>query len=391
MTKRDVLIVDDSAIVRKMFTTLFTEAGYTVRAAESGEQALAQLQQAPADLIVTDMIMPGMDGYELCRHIRSRHGLQNTPVLAMTSTMELEAKLRGFAAGVDDYIGKDTPGAEVLARAESLLTRRRALMTPVEARGRTVVFFSLKGGVGTSTIAANVALLLAAQRRETVGMLDLALEQASAHVLLDLRPNVDLGSLGRDEVSPGALGPADMPRLTALHPGGVALFAGPRRPEDAECVSPALTQAVVQALAGAYRRVIVDTPASFTEHVLDAVDGADLVVVVVSPDILGTKAACDALRILRELHLGADRLLLVLNHCYGAHGAEHEAIQQALGAKIELVIPWDPRFQEALNRGEPCSLQQSGERRPSPAVAALRDLATRIDERLTRVGITAAA
>lgn len=397
MAEGTILVVDDSAIVTHTLTHLFRSEGYTAVAANSGEDALAWLQKSTPDLVVTDILMPGMDGYELCRYIRAQPALRHTGVLALTVATELEAKLRGFEAGVDDFVGKETAAPELLARVHALLARRGHLdagQGAADAGGlqrtqHVALFFSLKGGVGTSTLAVNVALLLAARRKETVGLLDLALEQGTTDILLDVVPRVSLGTLAADEVEPAALGPSEIRRLVTLHPGGVALMPAPRDSEDAERVSPDLTTAALEALAYAYGYVVVDAPSEYSEHTLRAIDLASLIVVVLSPDMASGKAAMGVLRVLRALDVPKEHVLLVLNSPNGDTGIPRESLEQALGISIDVVVPYDPAFIQALNEGKPRALRE--ERRPTPSLLALQELAKKVDEKLTVVGPRAPA
>jgi pilus assembly protein CpaE len=391
MGQGTILVVDDSPLATKVMSNLFAREGYSVIAAGSGEEALEQLERVTPDLVVTDIMMPGIDGYELCHQIRARPQLRGIPVLAITTITELEAKLRGFEVGVDDFVPKNTPGQELLARVEALLARRERWDStppppalPPRQSGHVVVFYGLKGGSGRTTLAANTALLLARESGETVGLLDLALEQAAADLLLDVMPRVDLGTLASDEVDPEAVTPAEVRHLVALHPAGVALLAAPRYPEDAERVSPELSFAALEAMAGAFAYVVVDTPCAFNEHVLRALEVADLVVLVASSDLAGAKATSSALRIFQELKVPDDRLLVVLNAPQGDAGIDRQGLERAIRLPVHVAVPYDPAFMQALNAGQPHALRK--ERRPTASQAALAELASKIAERIGVVG-----
>ena len=390
MAQGTILLVDDSTIIRKILTRLFTDAGYDAVTASSGEEALGLLDRTRPDAVLTDILMGGMDGYELCRRIRARPELRTVPILAVTEATELEAKLRGLEAGVDDFVTKDTAHAELLARVNALLARQRAAASTPAApaaaprRRQVVVFFGLKGGVGTSTLAANVALLLARQRGETVALLDLALQTGSSEVLLDVVPHVDLGSLAADAVNVAALQPTDVQRLVVQHPAGVALLAGPRLPEDAERVTPELAAAALQVLGDTYGCVVVDTPNWFSESALRAIDAADLVVLVTTPDVVGARAAVASRRVLQQRGLSAERLVLVLNAPYGEEGVDRQQLESLLQAPFAVAIPHDRGFVRALNEGRPRALQD--EQPPGPTLAALAALAAQVEQRLAVVG-----
>jgi pilus assembly protein CpaE len=390
MAQGTILVVDDSPLATKIMSTLFTREGYEVLTAGSGEEALEHLGRVTPDLVVTDIMMPGIDGYELCHQIRVRPHLRGIPVLAITTVNELEAKLRGVEVGVDDFVPKNTPTQELLARVEALLTRRGqsdSLPPPSpdapRRTGRVVAFFSLKGGCGRTTLATNSALLLARLSGDTVGLLDLALEQGSAELFLDVIPRVDLGTLAGDEVAPEALTADEVRRLVTMHPGGVALLGAPRYPEDAERVSPDLTTAALAAMTGAFGLVVVDTPCSFNEHVLRVLESADLVVLVATSDLTGAKATSTTLRIFQDLKIPDQRLVVVLNAPNGQSSIDRDGLGRAIRVPVDVVVPYDASFIEAVNAGEPLVLRT--EPRPTPAQVALAELADHIAERLAAV------
>ena len=116
-----LLVVDDDKNTRLFLTALLEDAGYTVTAASNGEEALEVMDRAHIDLVVLDIMMPKMDGYEFTRLLRESDN--NLPVL-MVSAKQLPAdKHKGFAVGTDDYIPKPIDDEEFLYRIKALLRR----------------------------------------------------------------------------------------------------------------------------------------------------------------------------------------------------------------------------------------------------------------------------
>jgi PAS domain S-box-containing protein len=122
--KGDILIVDDVPINLRLLTQMLTKQGYKVRPVTSGAQALVAAQSTPPDLILLDVMMPGMNGYEVCERLKADERTSNIPIIFVSALKEAESKLKGFTAGGVDYVTKPFWAEEVLARVETHLTLR---------------------------------------------------------------------------------------------------------------------------------------------------------------------------------------------------------------------------------------------------------------------------
>ncbi|MBI5453176.1 MAG: response regulator [Deltaproteobacteria bacterium] len=126
--KPRVLAVDDDERNLALLTAKLEREGYEVTNARNGIEALAKVRQNPPDLILMDVMMPQMDGYEALRQLKSREDTRYIPVIMLTGRTEIEDKVLGFEVGAEDYINKPYSLQEVAARVKSLL-RMRALQT----------------------------------------------------------------------------------------------------------------------------------------------------------------------------------------------------------------------------------------------------------------------
>jgi len=142
-----VLAVDDSQENLELIQALLSVAGYEVVTASNGEEALVVVEKESPDLILIDATMPKMNGFEVCTLLKSTEETRLIPVLLVTPVQETEYKIRGFEAGVDDFVHRPINSVELLARVRSLVRTKRlndqlvnveniilALATAIEAK-----------------------------------------------------------------------------------------------------------------------------------------------------------------------------------------------------------------------------------------------------------------
>ncbi|HEY9607810.1 response regulator, partial [Allocoleopsis sp.] len=125
VTPGNILIVDDTPENLQILSATLSEKGYKVRGVVKGQMALRAARSAPPDLILLDIRMPEMDGYEVCEQLKADPKTSEIPIIFISALDEVLDKVKAFAAGGVDYITKPFQVAEVLARVEHQLTIRR--------------------------------------------------------------------------------------------------------------------------------------------------------------------------------------------------------------------------------------------------------------------------
>ena len=129
----NILVVDDTKENLRILADALGEEGYKVRPALSGRMALEAARKELPDLILLDILMPGMDGYEVCEILKADQALKDVPVIFISALNEVGDKMKGFSAGGVDYISKPFQTEEVLARVKTHLTLRQ-LQKDVEGK-----------------------------------------------------------------------------------------------------------------------------------------------------------------------------------------------------------------------------------------------------------------
>ena len=129
-----ILIVDDLPRNLQVLALLLDKAGYRVSMAMNGAQALAMVAQDPPDLVLLDVMMPGLDGRDVCRNLKADPEHMDIPVIFLTAKADLEDLEEGFRLGAVDYVTKPFRGGELLARVATHVSLRRALQRERELR-----------------------------------------------------------------------------------------------------------------------------------------------------------------------------------------------------------------------------------------------------------------
>jgi two-component system KDP operon response regulator KdpE len=116
----NILIVEDDPSVRKLVRVNLAKRGYTVSEAEDSHQAMALFQEVPVDLVLLDLLLPGLSGVDVCTWIRAR---SDVPIIVLSARMEEDLKVAALDAGADDYVTKPFGPEELLARVRAFLRR----------------------------------------------------------------------------------------------------------------------------------------------------------------------------------------------------------------------------------------------------------------------------
>jgi len=151
-----ILIAEDDVELRQLFTKVLTKNGYTVVGADNGKQALDILDREYVDLIVSDIMMPVMDGYELASTLRE--GGSQTPILMITAKEDFDDMRLGFLSGTDDYMVKPVNVNEMVLRIGALLRRSQMINERKQVIGSTVLEYD------SLTVTANGVSMVLPQK-----------------------------------------------------------------------------------------------------------------------------------------------------------------------------------------------------------------------------------
>jgi len=356
---KKVLLVDDDEMLRKLTNTLLARQGFDVITAEDGPKTLTQLKFIQPDIILLDVMMPGMDGFTVCREIRASPATARIPIIMLTALDSVENKVKGFEAGADDYLAKPCDIAELVARINVLIRRAEANAPQVTAAvtttsrevARTIAVFSLRGGAGVTTIAVNVAAGLSQMWEMQVALVDMVAVAGQTALFLNQSLRNTWADLCKMEViDEEAVLSAMLP-----HESRVRTLASPRRPEESELLTTGKVRTTLEILRSTFPYVVLDMPHDLSERSLTALDQSDIILIITQPEIASLRAASIALEIFEALKYNEQKkIYIILNWTFPRQGLAFKDIERMLKSKIDLIMPYAAdEFIAALNTGNP--------------------------------------
>lgn len=334
-----ILIVDDEPDVGKLIGLMLERNGFEVVTVTSGPEALATAAEIMPALILLDIMMPGMDGYEVCRQLRADPQLSPIPIIFLTAKNEVADRIAGFEAGADEYISKPVHLGELVARVNGILNRTAALRAALARSAHVVGILGVKGGLGTTTLAVNVAVSCASPPHEFNTILaEMLPGMGMASFMLGMAHTEGLGMLLRP--TPGEITPRLVENWLATHSTGLRLlFAPSLHQENASTWTPALAEAILRHLRRMADLVLLDLGAGLTPVNRALVGLVNHVVLTFDPHPLTVTLLEMALDALKTIGGGANHIdLVMINRAPSSQTMTVQMVQDAVNRPVTQVI-----------------------------------------------------
>ncbi|MCB9136374.1 MAG: response regulator [Anaerolineales bacterium] len=346
-----ILIVDDDRDTLRLVGLLLQRKGYEIIAAERGAQGLEKIFQDIPDLILLDVMMPDMDGFEVLRQVRGNPKTSNIPVIMFTAKTQVEDKVAGFEAGADDYLTKPTHPSELTARVKALLartTQRKGTEAATEAagseRGMVIGVLAAKGGLGVTTVATNLAFTFHKNHGGNVILTDFRPGNGNLSLSLGFKNQTALSKILSKEAK--EISVSDVQSALQMTDSGVRALMSSYMPSDFKYTN-ATEQYVttVRHLSYMGKFVVIDLGSSLTPTVQKVIDLCTQLIIVTEPvesTIVHTKALLDELS-MQILGLGNIHVVLVNRVRSEAH-ISTRAVQDKLGRPVSAMISPAPEL-----------------------------------------------
>jgi pilus assembly protein CpaE len=351
MNTAHILVIEDSETTLLKLKVVLSYFGYKVTTHSDSQTALDWLTETLSvpDLILSDVLMPGMSGIEFTQKVRGMQAFAHIPIVLLSADTDDDVVLAGRTAGADQYLNKGLSAGELTEQIKAILERRRQPNPADQIPHRTITVFSLRGGVGTTSLAVNLSIGLKQLWGGSTALWDLALSTGHCSVMLGLKPEPPQMAWP-ESLSSGR----PLTDLLVSHESGVQVLLAPAGAALLEPVSPVTADEVWKAMHARYQFLVVDGGSTFTEPLRRVLQTSDQILLPVSPDPVSMKSVRDTFESIEKLGIGLEKVVVVLNHTTSNGVVKKGQVSASLGRQILAEIPYDDQnFHRAITSLSP--------------------------------------
>ncbi|HSM72007.1 MAG TPA: response regulator [Anaerolineales bacterium] len=352
-----VLLIDDEKFYYKLIQKKLQEFNYELEYAKSGAEGLAKIQSFDPGLLIVDLKMPEMDGFEILDRLRRDSKFSHIPVIVITAKDELSEKLKAFELGADDYLVKPFQPEELVARM-GILTRRGKSQSGDEASSKKaadatiVAVHSLRGGLGCSSIAVNLGLAFRKLWNNQVLLIDGVLTAGQIALMLNAKPHATWENLvGVREEN---LDDLVIEEMMCEHESGIRYIASPRFPIASDTFTSEILELFMEGVKEHNDFIVVDTSHDFSDMAINMLNISSSILLVMAPEMASLRSTMSALEIYDRLGVAVDKVKIVLNNNSSNPAIKQAQLEKVLKREIDFVLPYEAgEVNRALNFGQP--------------------------------------
>ena len=348
-----ILIIDDDLDTLRLVGLMLQKQGYQIVAANNGEQGLQKVNEEKPDLILLDVMMPDMDGYEVARRLRQNPKTSKIPILMFTAKSQLDDKVSGFESGADDYLTKPTHPTELHAHVKALLARSVSesdASALVEKKAFVVGLLSVRGGLGVSTISLNLGSYLQSETKNETIVAEMQQGTGSMGLDLGFEEYDEFASLLKS--APNTITPSKVEESLNKHKSGLKLLLASEQPKDTPLIeSLPQYKTIFNRLMGMPNFLVLDFGAGLPRVTQELLPQCDHVIVLIE----GVKntIAHSKLLLADLLELGIDekKFTVVMNNRFRSEQLlPLKDVEKLLGANIAITFTPAPELHSQAAR-----------------------------------------
>ncbi|MFL7870149.1 MAG: response regulator [Anaerolineales bacterium] len=359
-----ILVIDDDLDTLRLVGLMLQRQGYQISAATNGQQGLDKAIEEKPNLILLDIMMPDMDGYEVARRLRKNPTTINIPILMFTAKTQLDDKVAGFEVGADDYLTKPTHPSELQSHVKALLARSAkpvgdSIVDQDQQTGYVIGLIAARGGMGVSALASNLAASLYKKFQTDVILAELTPGQGS--LALDLGVPNENGLADILSMAPAEITNESVSDQMVTHAAGFKVLAASNHPRDFQLVNQVTQyENLVGRMAALGQFVVLDIGMGlppFVQRLLPKINELVVIIEGVPNTINHTRALIDDLI---ELGIDKNHIAVVLNNRVRTESQIAWAeVQKQLGHSIAATLTPAPElFLQASRLKTPAVLCQ---------------------------------
>lgn len=357
-----VLIVDDDVQTLRLVGLMLERQGYKILAANNGAQALQMAHSEHPDVILLDVMMPDLDGYEVTRRLRRDSETANIPILMFTAKTQVDDKISGYEAGVDDYLTKPIHPAELTAHMRALLQRSKTRTATSRERGYVIGVLAAKGGEGVSTLALNLAIAFHQKTKAEVIAAEVRPGQGTWGI--ELGNNLTDGLSHLMQMRAQDITAAAIENELARMPSGIRLLMASPKAKDSELMGATdQLESIVENLPLLAKLVMLDIGTNYIPGYDMLLNQCNEVIVVTAPFPANVQRTRFLIDDLGSKGFGRSKLMSVvsINRIRADVQLSLAQMQETLGVPVAQVIPPAPEIAfQAANRNIPLIQVQIG-------------------------------
>ncbi|MCB0153371.1 MAG: response regulator [Anaerolineae bacterium] len=362
----NILIIDDDKSILRLLEFTLQRAGHAVLTYSDGVEGLAQAEAKRPDLIVVDVMMPKMTGYEFCRQARTKPVLKNTPIIMFSARFQPVDRQTALSSGATDYLSKTTSPNDLLKRISELLPGHTATVEHT-----AVGLFSLRGGTGLSSLAVNLAVSFALSKKKPTALIDMAKLGGHTALMLGMRPTSSVSQVLSTvrELTPEAIKPHFIQHNSGVHLLGSALGYDHELSLTDSKLEPFMT-----AIKATFPYTVLDIPHSLESGFAPTMQLLSKILIVITPDMPSLQSTAITLQGLARLGIPEKKIELIVNHTISTNALPLETIQKVVKRPILTTLPFEPEMIKAVNSNKPLILHSP----KSAGAAAIIALANKL-------------